>query len=361
MFRFLLSTLLFAVAFPAFAQFNSPESVEYDASANRYIVSNTDNGELLSFVPGQAPTLFTADVNSPHGLAEYNGVIYVCDGSWVKGFTLSDGQPAFSLNLGATFLNGICSDGIGNLFVTDFSGKKIYRVRISSQTFGLVANTVNTPNGILFDEAHARLIYCTWGASAKLMEMDTVNFTMTPKITTGLSNLDGVVQDGCGNFFVSCWGTDKIYKIDSLFGTPTIVFSAGVSDPADLYFNLLNDTLAVPNTSANTITFYPADFCIEDTVSHASITQESTFLLDVVSLPGELRLLWKVPATDNGHMNVEVLDVTGHLLQNVRLSGTSLAENTYAVPTQNWAAGIYLVRVSVGERMVCKKVYVNHP
>lgn len=361
MFRFLLSILLPAVAFPALAQFNSPESVEYDAAANRYIVSNTDNGELLSFVPGQAPTLFTADVNSPHGLAEYNGVIYVCDGSWVKGFTLRDGQPAFSLNLGATFLNGICSDGIGNLFVTDFSGKKIYRVRIAAQTFGLVANTVNVPNGILFDEAHARLIFCTWGASAKLVEMDTVNFTMTPKITTNLSNFDGVVQDGCGNFLVSEWSSDKIYKIDSAFGTPVAVFAAGIGNPADIYFNPLNDTLAVPNTSANTVTFYEADFCIEDTVDNASIPQESTFLLNVVSLPGELRLLWKLPATDNGHMNVEVWDVTGHLLQNARISGPALAENTYAVPTQNWAAGIYLVRIFVGERMVCKKVYVSQP
>eukprot|EP01034_Spumella_vulgaris_P042071 gene42071-52153_t len=361
MFRTLFIGLFAATGIAAHAQYSSPESVEYDQVGNRYIVSSTNNGNLLAVQPGQAPTLFTADVSAPYGLAEYNGVIYVCDDGFVKGYTLSNGQPAFSLNLGGTFLNGICSDGIGHLFVTDFSAKKIYRVNIAAQTFGLVANTVNTPNGILFDEAHARLIYCTWGASAKLVEMDTVNYTMTPKITTTLSNFDGVVQDGCGNFLVSEWGSNKIYKIDSTFGAPVAVFSSGINKPADIYFNLLNDTLAVPNTAANTVTFYDADFCTEDTVDNTSITEEAAFLLDVISLPGELRLRWKLPNTDNAPMNVQVHDLTGRLLQTAHLSGTALVENTYAISTQNWAAGIYVVQVSAGGRTVSKKVYVGRP
>lgn len=347
----------------SFAQFSSPESVEFDPMNNRYIVSSTNNGNLLSLVPGQAPTLFTADVTSPYGLAEYNGVMYVCDDGFVKGYSLNTAQPVFSIDLSGTFLNGICSDGIGHLFVTDFSAKKIHRVNLADTTFStVVANTGSTPNGILFDENHARLIFCTWGSSAKLVEVDTVSFALTPKITTTLSNFDGVVQDRCGNFLVSEWGSDKIYKIDSTFGTPVPVFSAGISNPADIYFNPLNDTLAVPNTSANTVTFYHADFCQEDTVDYTSLAEtEEPLMFDVVSVPGEWRLLWKLPVASADRMQVEVWDMTGHLLHSTVITGSPLYENTHRIPTQQWATGIYLLRVSVGKQTASKKLYLGHP
>lgn len=362
MFRTLLSGILTVLSISTFAQYSSPESVEYDPTGNRYIVSSTNNGNLLAVVPGQAPTLFTSDVSSPYGLAEYNGNIYVCDDGFVKGYSLSNAQPVFSVDLNGTFLNGICSDGIGHLFVTDFSAKKIYRINLADTTFEtVVTNTVNTPNGILFDAAHERLIFCTWGSSAKLVAVDTATYTLTPKMTSSLSNFDGVVMDGCGNFLVSEWGSDKIYKIDSTFAAPVAVFSAGVSNPADIYFNLLNDTLAVPNTSANTVTFYHADFCIEDTTSNASLNENPSLLLDVITLPGELRLLWQIPSTSAGKLGIEVFGFTGQRLFSTTISGPAMGENTYRIPTQTWAAGLYLVYLSAGTQTATRKVYVGQP
>lgn len=359
--RFLFVPVFTALSFFAQAQnFNSPESVEYDPAGRRYIVSNTNGGNLLSLVPGANPTLFTDDVTAPYGLAEYNGVVYVCDDGGIKGFSLANGQRIFTLNLGGSFLNGICSDGNGRLFVTDFSGKKIFAVNIATQTFAtVVANTVHTPNGILFDMQRARLYFCTWGGSAKLVEVDTVNYSPVVKITTSLTNFDGVVRDGCGNFFVSEWGSDKIYKIDSAFGTPVSVFSAGIGNPADIYFNPLNDTLAVPNTSLNTVTFYKADFCEEDTViDNTSIVEPSAPLMDVVSLPGELRLLWSFPGA-NENLQLQVTDMAGRLICSEKIAGAVLKENTHRISTQNWPAGIYLLRLSSVTRAVSRKVYVG--
>lgn len=361
MYRILFALILSSFALSSYSQsFSSPESVEFDPINNRYIVSNTNAGNLQSVIPGQSPALFTADVSAPYGLAEYNGVVYVCDDGFVKGYSLTTSQSVFSLDLNGNFLNGICSDGNGTLYVTDFSGKKIYSVNIAAQTYAtVVANTVSTPNGILFDTQHNRLIFCTWGSSAKLIEVDTMSFSMTTKITTSLSNIDGVVMDGCGNFYISEWGTDKIHKIDSLFGTPTMVFSAGVSNPADIYFNLANDTLAVPNTSTNTVVFFDADFCtVEDTTSHATISETQHMLFDVITLPESIQIIWKT-SDINSLASISVMDMSGKLVEQVKLSGNALANNTYAIPTQKWAAGVYVISFNSGNQSLVKKVFIN--
>ena len=89
--KLLLSSLYLLTYSILFSQsFSSPESVEFDPLNNRYIVSNTNGGQLLAMVPGQSPTLFTDAVTAPYGLAEFNGVVYVCDDKRVKGYNLSD-------------------------------------------------------------------------------------------------------------------------------------------------------------------------------------------------------------------------------------------------------------------------------
>ena len=360
----LLTTLAFPLFFQSYSQsFNSPESVEYDPINKKYIVSNTNDGNLQSIVPGQLPTLFTDAVSAPYGLAEYNGVVYVCDDGRVKGYSLTNAQEVFNVNLGGAFLNGICADGHGKLYVSDFSAKKIYAVNISSQTFAaVIANTVSTPNGILFDENRGRLIFCTWGASAKLIEVDTINFAMQTKITTSLSNIDGVVMDRCGNFLISEWGTDKIHKIDSNFNAPTIVFGAGISNPADLYFNLLNDTLAVPNTGNNTVSFFEANFCpvivdTTDTIDYTSIIEQQNIQFDVIALSESLQLVWKASGISSAVISIS--DLSGKIVEKIKVPTASLLNNTHSIYTQKWVSGMYVISFSAGNLSAVKKVFIS--
>jgi len=362
--RFLLIILLFTLPYQLYSQsFNSPESVEYDPINNRYIVSNTNDGNLQSVIPGQTPILFTDAVSAPYGLAEYNGVVYVCDDGMVKGYSLTSAQEVFNINLNASFLNGICADGHGKLYVSDFSAKKIYAVNIATQTFDpVIANTVSIPNGILFDENHGRLIFCTWGSSAKLIAVDTTNFAMQTKITTSLSNIDGVVMDRCGNFLISEWGTDKIHKIDSSFSAPTVVFSAGINNPADLYFNLLNDTLAVPNTVNNTVSFFDARFCsvivdTTDTIDYTSIIEQQNIQFDIIPLSESIQLVWKVPGISSAVISVS--DLSGKMVERIKIPTASLSNNTHSISTQKWTSGIYIISFSSGTQSAVKKVFIN--
>ncbi len=147
--------LLLAISSADYTQsYNSPESVEYDALHQRYLVANTSANNLQQVIPGSSPTLFVSSVPSPYGIAIVGDTVYVCcNSTHLRGYNLTTGAQAFDVNLGGTFLNGICTDEAGNLFVTDFSAKKVVRYNIATQQFNYFVGTAmaKTPNGIVFD------------------------------------------------------------------------------------------------------------------------------------------------------------------------------------------------------------------
>jgi hypothetical protein len=256
----IFTSLLVLTALIAGAQsYNSPESVKYDANHQRYIVSNTGADNLQQVVPGSAPTLFVNNVPSPYGLTIVGDTVYVCcNSSHLRGYNLTTGALAFDVNLGGSFLNGICSDDAGNIYVTDFSAKKVFRYNIASQLFNYFVGTAmaKTPNGIIHDAANNQLIIATWGSNAPILGLSLADSTISTLKTTSLTNIDGIGIDGDGNVYAADWGTDGVYFFDAAFANAPVKVVTGLSNPADMSYNQLTDTVAVPNTSNNTVTFH---------------------------------------------------------------------------------------------------------
>jgi hypothetical protein len=241
---------------------NGPESVEYDVANNRYLVSNRSTPiSIQSLVPGQSPTLFTSNVSSPAGLEILGNKLWVCDGGRIKSYNLSNGTLVNNINLSGTFLNGITSDGGHFLFVSDYSAKKIYRVNTNTNAFyTMVSNTVTSPNGMWYDGANSRLLFVNWGSNAPVKAISLADSAVTTVVTTTQTNCDGIGRDAAGNYYISSWTPQAVYKYNSSFGSPTSVVSSGISNPADIYYNTANDTIAVPNSNNNTVTFHSPFF-----------------------------------------------------------------------------------------------------
>ncbi|MCX6200066.1 MAG: Ig-like domain-containing protein [Bacteroidetes bacterium] len=244
--------LLFVSLFLSAQTYNSPESAEYDVNHQRYIASNTSANNIQQQIPGSAPTLFKTGVTSPYGIVIVGDTVFVCAQSgYIKSYNLTTTVLTSNVNLGASFLNGICADDAGNIFASDFSAKKIYRYNIATQQFNIFCSTgTKTPNGILFDAAQHRLVMVTWGASASLQAISLADSTVTNLKTSTLSNFDGVAMDEDGNYYTSCWGNNSIMFFDSALLNAPLQVVTGLHSPADIFYNTLSDTLAVPNSAS---------------------------------------------------------------------------------------------------------------
>lgn len=330
--------------------FSGPESVEFDPINNRYIVSNTSSGNLQSVIPGNTPTLFTANVSSPYGLVVVDSTVYVNDNGKVLGFNLVSGLQTFTSNVNGSFLNGICADTSGHLFTTDFSAKKIYKVNIADGSFNVFVNaTTKTPNGILFDAANNRLIYCTWGSAVQIKAVSLVDSSQTVLKTTTLSNDDGIAMDGQGRVYISVWGTQSVYMLDSAFLNPPVQVVTGLSSPADICYNMANDTLGVPNSGNNTVNFYNMGYIL-------GLTEKPSLSNDFLKTSADdngVLLEWMLE--NQSQASLQLFSLNGSIIscEDVMPSGKILIENG------RLRTGIYFARIVAGEKQVTEKFFID--
>lgn len=259
-----IAQFLHALVLPGvlLAQYSGPESVEYDASADRYLVSNTQSSAIRARSQAGTVTDFATGLPAaPYGLEIMGEVVYAAMGNGVRGYDLATGAEVFNHALGATFPNGITTDGT-YLYVTDFSGQRIYKVDVGAHSHTtLVANTNGTPNGIVHDPTAGRLVVVFWGSNAPIKAFDPVTGAATTLVAnTGLANIDGVTIDCHGNFVVASWSPDRLTSYPASFALPgTDLGATGLNNPADIDFDPVNNRIGIPNAGNNTVSLFDVD------------------------------------------------------------------------------------------------------
>jgi sugar lactone lactonase YvrE len=248
---------------------SSPESAEFHPRSGRVLVSNTNGGNVLWRAPDGTLSVFTDAPSAPYGIEFLRGVVYVLDSGFLRGYDVDTAAPVLNLAItNATFLNGITSDGVSTLYITDFSAKRLLKVDVSD-----LANPVQTPlqtltptpNGVVYDKANNRLLIATWGTGRVLSYDIAANTAPTTLINvTGYSNIDGIALDCNGFIHIAAWtcagGGGCLRRFEppfSLTSTP-IVEGPSLSNPADIDFGTRSGEIVIPEVSANRVSFVQA-------------------------------------------------------------------------------------------------------
>ncbi len=261
----LLSTLICLAPNPASAQnlLNNPESVVYDSVRDRYLVSNWGDGAIIQIDSGGTQTYFsTALMNQFRvaGLYIFGDTLLAAagdaPGAGIVGFDLATAMPIFDIPIpGIGLPNDITSDSDGLVYVTDYWGSKLFKIRDHIPT-PFVIQGLPYPNGMLYDQQHGRLlILSVTGPGAPIMAVSIADSSVSTVVATGLNGIDGIVMDGAHQVYVSEWSGDTVQRFDSAFSGPPELFSSGHHDPADIYYDGFNGVLAVPNFGSNTVDF----------------------------------------------------------------------------------------------------------
>ncbi|MFM7823139.1 MAG: hypothetical protein ACKPB3_05110, partial [Bacteroidota bacterium] len=249
----------------------------------------------------------------------------------------------FNISLGASFLNGITHDNNGYLYITDFSGYKIYRFNTADRTFSVyVSNTgTSSPNGIIFDAANNRCIYVNWGSNAPIKAVDLSNGTVSTITSTTLGSCDGIASDLNGNYYVSSWsGGNKITRFSNNFTASTAVVTTGLSNPADIFYNVLTDTLGVPNSGSgnNTAYYYFGNSTGISESNIEAIGVELNFNVDeiVVSLDQFYNATWSL------------IDLNGRTIRADKVKSS----NSFVVPMMSLPTANYTIQIDIGNRVI---------
>ena len=132
-------------------ELNMPESVIWDAANQRYLISNTANGKILSMDLNGDLSLFAQGFTNPRGMVLVNNIVYFTDNKRIYGIDINTSTTITNIESTTAYMfNDICYDNIGNLYISDMAGNSVYKFNISSQEFvKLNLNTeINAPNGL---------------------------------------------------------------------------------------------------------------------------------------------------------------------------------------------------------------------
>jgi len=117
---------------------------------------------------------------------------------------------------------------------------------------------------LIYDEVNDRLLTCSFQNSAPIVSIDPETGQTSYALWTGLHNLDAMAQDHHGNIYVTCNGTNSVYRYDSNLEN-RIVVSSGHNCPSGLEYNRDGNILAVSNFFTDIVDFVSmAPFSIDD-------------------------------------------------------------------------------------------------
>lgn len=250
--------------------FETPESVLYDTVDDVYFVSNIngapldsdDNGFIsrvnpdgtvteLKWIDGDSEEV---NLSAPKGMAILGDELYVADINVVRVFNRTNGEPIRSIDItGASFLNGVASNGEDTVFVTD-SGLDasfadtgtdgIYKVMGDSYETVVLSTELNNPNGVTVHTDGQELMVASFGGNGIFHVKADGTFSQTATLPEG--TLDGLVwETDDESMLVSSWDADAIYRVNHDSGESSVLFS-DLTDPADIGLDTERNRLLVP-------------------------------------------------------------------------------------------------------------------
>lgn len=354
------AALLFSTM--AFSQtYNSPESIEFDYVNNRWLISNNGGDNILARNSATgALSIFTAIGSTgtgPHGLEIVNDTVYVCKAGTIRAYNLNTAALVFSKTItGASFLNGITHDATGNLYMTDYSNNKIFKFYIANRSFTTFVGTgLTQPNGIIYDQPNNRCVFVQWTGAVKAVSL--VDSTVATLVaSTGLSSIDGITKDGIGNYYLSSWSPTRISKYDNTFTTQTTAVGTGMglSSPADIFYNVLTDTLGVPNSgTGNNTTYYYFG-------SPTSITESSASNSDFSVSPNPVLKSAEIKyvLSTESNVKIDLFDVTGKVVKRILNESQSKGQHTQTFDRASLPAGNYFFNFTTSEGTSTKKIVI---
>ncbi len=339
--------------------YDAVESCAYDATQDRWLVSN---GTDILARANDGTLSYFGDGLASHGMEIMGDYVYAIGLNVIRAYDLATATEAMSLTIpGVTFLNGMTNDGATNIFVTDFGSSKVYRIDVSdlnNPTYEeIVSNTMTTPNGILYDGANNRLLYTSWqNSSAPIYAVNLIDNALSVVVNTNVGRIDGIDEDQAGRFYISSWNPSRISRYEADFSNPPeIITTPFINNPADIEYAKAVDTLAIPIGNDLVLVGFAPDTMITSTEELASADLQLRLQPNPVQDQSEVQFY----LANAEQVTLEVFDMAGRPLQTLLNGQQPAGYHRVLLAAHPFPAGMYTVRLQVGERVQTRRLVVQ--
>jgi len=320
--------------------FDNPEGLFFDEANGNYYVSNTRTGQIVKINSnGEKSNLGYRNLGS-HGIEMWNGNLLACFGNTLNIIDAEKGHKIKGIEFQqAKFLKDITKIDDGCYLLTDFSEKKIFKLRLGENGNYEISEWLNVgavPTGIYSDEKY--VYYTIWGAEGAISRVNKKNKAIENVFVTEYSNLLDITSDG-EYLYVSVWKQNDVIKFKKDFSTePSVIENAKILHPGGLHFNKNKNELVMTDLGLNR--FNP---------SGNEKKEEPSFVsLELNAFPNPVAYNTRISyhLDSGGEVIFQLFNCKGQLIKTVRRQIEQAGNNQFILEKENLSDGLYFLHAS---------------
>lgn len=324
-------------------KFDNPEDLIYSPEQECYFISNTADGQIIKVEIDGSTSNFGRKNLGSHGLEIWNGHLLACFGKTINVLDLNDGHLVKSIDIGqAKFLKDIVAADEKCFFISDFSERKIFKLKITTLNNYELIDWMSTgviPTGMAIKNEH--LYFAQWGQEAGIFKVDLDTKDVDKVLVTNYSNLLSLAIDNENNIYASLWKRNEVLKFHpDLNDDPEIIENKEVLYPGGLYFDEASSTLKMTDLGLDRFNAVPA-------AEKKVIGKQPE--LNAFPNPVIYNSLITYHLNESGEVMIQLFNCKGQLVRTVRQQFQEKGENQFLLEKDGLTNGLYFLHLSSNE------------
>jgi len=167
------------------------------------------------------------------------------------------------------YLGHITLDSSHYVYVSDWSAQKLFKININDHSTATLHTFNSMPVGISYEQNNDRLIILTLVENAPILAYNLNDGNIYTVRNTSINDPDAICRDGNGNYFVTSFSDNIVYRFGNDFSSGPDIISSGHGGPSGISYNIYDNVIGVTNynfNSINLIQLEPSDVELENNV-----------------------------------------------------------------------------------------------